>query len=216
MPNQLKIIKAPILSLVRNPANKKWWYVTKEAAMEDLIERIENILPAGEDFEDLGEEDLEEEVKNAVETLEDWDEELPDEAKKAAGVLLRTSVLSDEEEDDVELEDEMKNTFDRLADTLDRIDEHLVDESDEGEKQDDPELGELVEAIADLIDAPTSDVWEALGDLLPEDYGYPEPEDKDDDGEEEPEEDEQKSEEDDDGEEDAGIDLEKDEAKKLE
>lgn len=179
MATQLKVIKSDVLSFVENPSNQKWFYVTKEEDMENFESELREVFPPTESFKDAEDSELEEEVKSATETVKKWEEDLPDEFKSAMGVILRTSTKSEDtnEVDDTELK--------LLHSINDRLDEFV-------EKQE-LELDELVEAIADLLDVPASDVWEELAALLPEDYGYPEPEEdgqKDEEEEEDVEKDE--------------------------
>jgi hypothetical protein len=100
MAMELIAIRPSILSLVRNPANRKWFYVKKEEGMDEFEKEIREAFPLDDEVESTFtdcekasevSDDAKEAIKNALRVLSKWVDDLPSEVKKAVAVLARAA-----------------------------------------------------------------------------------------------------------------------------
>lgn len=155
MPNKLLIIRPHTLSLVNSPANKRFFYVTKEDG--EMENEFADKFPLPEEYksafdpDSMEEGELETAVKESLGIISKWKEDMPTEVEHSMGVLARavgygegikTEEVDNEEEDteeDNDEEDQELEIPDGFVEDIGRIAEFLNENPDFGKPENEEE-----------------------------------------------------------------------------
>jgi hypothetical protein len=168
MSNQLRVIRPHTLSLVERPANKRFWYVVKK---EKNVKNLNEVFPIPEEYQDTFEnieneekaaKDVQEAIKDALEILSKWTDEMPSEARRAIGLLAGAVGYG---ESYGYPESETKSNDDALR----KLAKFLLEEANMPEEQkQEKTLDDLVETLANHLDVESDEVRESLGNMIPD------------------------------------------------